>query len=444
MWIDPNDLIDNPDNPRADVGNITGLRDSIAELGVLEPLMVFATDDGWMLHAGWRRKHAAIAAKVAAVPCVQAEDADRGMSIAGLVAENEVREGLTTGEKVAAARQLVIEEGWSTARLGRAAGLSRTAAKTLATVARSEVATAVVQRFDVTLDQAVVLAEFQDNDEAVKALTVTAEQSPGRFDHIASRLRQERDYRTSREATEAALTAAGTIPYAPTPHPEAAPLWRLNDEDGNPLDEEAHASCPGHLAVVDDYQPDRVHFRCADPEAHGHVERSTTTSTLTTTPSGGAMTDEQKADRRQVIDNNRAALAAAKVRLAFLAPLLTRKTPPTGTLRFVTQVIINRPDVLDDRTCESVALVPGNEVERGSWNQIPAMDRLMADATDKRLPSVLLTQIAASIEGRIDKTFWRTSSPLHAAYLTFLVSTGYEASDVEQLVIDAAKNMATD
>jgi ParB family transcriptional regulator, chromosome partitioning protein len=48
-------------------------------------------------------------------------------------------------------------------------------------VSGSELASAALDRYDLTLEQATVLAEFDADPEAVTALTVVAVKNPGQF-----------------------------------------------------------------------------------------------------------------------------------------------------------------------------------------------------------------------------------------------------------------------
>src|SRR5688500_16300986 len=61
----------NPANLRRRVGDIKGLTKSIAELGIVVPLIVTPAEDGaYLLAAGERRLTAARAAGLAVAPCV--------------------------------------------------------------------------------------------------------------------------------------------------------------------------------------------------------------------------------------------------------------------------------------------------------------------------------------------------------------------------------------
>jgi hypothetical protein len=81
------------------------------------------------------------------------------------------------------------------------------AVRTGLAVAGSELAAAASGRYDLTLEQAGVLAEFDGDVEAVKALTVTAVKEPGQCEHLAQRLRDKRAA-AAREAVAAELAAS--------------------------------------------------------------------------------------------------------------------------------------------------------------------------------------------------------------------------------------------
>src|SRR3989304_2956010 len=65
----------NPEQPRVEFGDLTELTASIAEKGVLEPLLVKPSSPPgrWMIIAGERRWRAARAAGLNEVPCVEME-----------------------------------------------------------------------------------------------------------------------------------------------------------------------------------------------------------------------------------------------------------------------------------------------------------------------------------------------------------------------------------
>jgi ParB family chromosome partitioning protein len=115
----------NPRQPRKrfDVEGLASLTASIAEHGVLQPILVTETVDGYQLVAGERRLRAAHAAGLERIPAVIRQLADRDQLELALV-ENLQREDLDPLETAEAYRQLIDEFGFSqddvAARVGRA------------------------------------------------------------------------------------------------------------------------------------------------------------------------------------------------------------------------------------------------------------------------------------------------------------------------------------
>lgn len=433
--LDPNTLTVHPLNVRRDLGDLRALTRSVKESGVLVPLLVVPDDGGHLVIAGHRRQAAAIAAERPKVWCIIRHDIEGDVEqITGMVIENIHRKPLTAGEEAAAYEQLALL-GLSDTAIATQTGMSRQHVSKGRKVAASEVATAVADRYDLTLDQALVLAEFADDREAVKTLTVAARTDPGRFAHIASRLRQDREEAQAHADAVAALIDAGVAVLDSRPTGTAASLRDLTDgDDGNPLDADEHQACPGHAVFVPRHLPSAPEHYCLDPEAHGHRSRYGQSSRSTPT----AMSDEQKAERREVIENNKAWRAAEPVRRGFVRSLLARKTPPKGTLRFIAEQITAHPNQVGDGTDDLLADLLG--VERSARASV-GVDHL-ATLTDQRLPLALLARVAVDIEERTGVHSWRNPSAEVAAWLRFLASAGYAPADVEQIVVSAFEEAA--
>ncbi len=115
----------NPRQPRKrfDPERLATLTASIMEHGVLQPILVTETIDGYQLVAGERRLRAAQAAGLDRIPAVVRQLADRDHLELALV-ENLQREDLDPIETADAYRQLIDEFGFSqdelAARVGRA------------------------------------------------------------------------------------------------------------------------------------------------------------------------------------------------------------------------------------------------------------------------------------------------------------------------------------
>ena len=115
----------NPRQPRKrfDPESLATLTASITEHGVLQPILVTETIDGYQLVAGERRLRAAQAAGLDRIPAVVRQLADREQLEFALV-ENLQREDLDPLETADAYRQLIDEFGFSqddlATRIGRA------------------------------------------------------------------------------------------------------------------------------------------------------------------------------------------------------------------------------------------------------------------------------------------------------------------------------------
>ena len=115
----------NPNQPRRrfDAAELATLAESIREHGVLQPILVTETFDGYRLVAGERRLRAAAAAGLERIPAVIRQLDDRTQLEVALI-ENLQREDLDAIEAARGFRRLIDEFGFSqdtiAARVGRA------------------------------------------------------------------------------------------------------------------------------------------------------------------------------------------------------------------------------------------------------------------------------------------------------------------------------------
>jgi len=118
-------ILSNPYQPRKrmDEEALKGLRDSILEHGVIQPILVTETIEGYRLVAGERRLRAAEMAGLERIPAVVRQLADPEQLELALV-ENLQRADLDAMEEAHAYRQLIEEFGFTqetvAARVGRA------------------------------------------------------------------------------------------------------------------------------------------------------------------------------------------------------------------------------------------------------------------------------------------------------------------------------------
>jgi ParB family chromosome partitioning protein len=118
-------ILSNPYQPRRrlDEEALKGLRDSILEHGVIQPILVTETIEGYRLVAGERRLRAAELAGLERIPAVVRQLADSGQLELALV-ENLQRADLNAIEEAHAYHQLIEEFGFTqetvAGRVGRA------------------------------------------------------------------------------------------------------------------------------------------------------------------------------------------------------------------------------------------------------------------------------------------------------------------------------------
>src|SRR5436189_2781079 len=121
------DLLDpNPNQPRQVMGDLSELIASIAEKGIIEPLVVRQRGPRYQIIAGERRYHASCQAGLREVPVVVREVDDIEVMELALV-ENLQRKDLTPFEEAEALHQLAQKCDYTHEDMARKVGKSRTA-----------------------------------------------------------------------------------------------------------------------------------------------------------------------------------------------------------------------------------------------------------------------------------------------------------------------------
>jgi ParB family chromosome partitioning protein len=457
---------------------------SVKEQGVLVPIVGVRTAEGRVrVRYGHRRTLAAVHAARPSVPVVviadEATDDDAQVQrIVGQWVENEHRTSLTVAERVGALAQLAAF-GVSPAQIAKRTKTGRRDVDAALAVAASDLAKAATVRYDfLDLAQAAVIADFEDDTEAVKMLVAAAKN--GQFDHVAQRLRDGRAEAVRRAALEAELTAAGVAVIPAPKHGDIARhLNALDGADGEPLTTDAHRDCPGHAAYVgtvhgwidtatgepiaddedsddgqDDGDGDRsegededaapaqtwgsylaVRYACTAPTAHGHRDRYGSNRSTAPMRRVAEMDETEREaareERREVVENNKAWTSAQKVRRAWLRTFSARKTAPKGTAVFVATALATDAEI--------VAGIGGNALAAdllglpaGGYGRNTTLQDLIAQASESRAQLIALVQVLAAYEDRTDRNDWRHHRPHTAGYLNWLSANGYALSEVEQ------------
>ncbi len=128
LYLNPRELMPSRNNVRSDPGDLAGLAETIREHGVLQPLGVMQTEEGYRVVYGNRRRAAAIVVGLERVPCVLVEPMDEADILVQQVLENMQRLELNDMDKAIAFDRLATT--FVNAGMNQTQGLERIA-KTL-------------------------------------------------------------------------------------------------------------------------------------------------------------------------------------------------------------------------------------------------------------------------------------------------------------------------
>lgn len=443
QMIDPATLIIDT-NVRLDPKQDRAFVASIRQHGVLSAITGQADEDGQVhVRMGQRRTLAAIEAKRDEVPVMvlpAATSEDEAARIIEQLAENDHRAPITDHDRVAAVDALT-GMGLSAAQIQKKTNRPKAEVEAARRVNGYAYAREQVEAAALTLEQAAVLTEFEDDPEAVERLTTAATEGRG-FEHTAQRLRDQRDRDALEDATAQELAKEGiTVLDFPasteSEHPNAVSLnYLVNDDaDRSDVTAEDHRTCEGHAAsvrIVPTFEGDEkwravVTYCCTDPAKYGHRDRYA--SAGTEKKKAADMTEEEreqaKAERREVIENNKAWASAETVRREWLATYLTRKTAPKDAAKVIGTALAKGwrggAEVDHQRTGAMLG-------ELG----IDASEQAVEKASQSRALVLVLARVLAAYEAQTDRSDWRHENASTRAYLTWIATQGYDLSEVEQ------------
>lgn len=126
FYLSPDEISPNPWQPRQhfDEEALIDLKESIAQNGVLSPLLVSKNKDGYQLVAGERRLRAAKLLGVSSVPVLVREFDQKTIAELAVI-ENIQRENLSPLEEAMAYQELIETYGYTTLSLAERMGKSR-------------------------------------------------------------------------------------------------------------------------------------------------------------------------------------------------------------------------------------------------------------------------------------------------------------------------------
>jgi ParB family chromosome partitioning protein len=164
----------NPRQPRAEFEQeqLRQLAASVAEHGVLQPVLLTQVPGGFQLIAGERRVRAAEMAGLDAVPAI-VRSADEQAQLALALVENLQREDLNPMDEAQAFRQLIDEFGLTQEQVASRVGRSRpSVANTLRLLQTSPNVQRAIREGRVTEGHARALAAFEAHDDQDQALVL--------------------------------------------------------------------------------------------------------------------------------------------------------------------------------------------------------------------------------------------------------------------------------
>ena len=176
LYLSTNALRPNPHQPRRDFdeGTLRELSESIRRYGILQPLTVRSTAEGYELIAGERRLRAAKMAGLREVPCLLARSSEEESALLALI-ENLQRRDLHYFEEAEAIAQLIALCGLSQEQAAEKLGKSQSAvANKLRLLRLSPPCVSALRENGLSERHARALLRLADEEDRLRALGVIA------------------------------------------------------------------------------------------------------------------------------------------------------------------------------------------------------------------------------------------------------------------------------
>lgn len=413
---------------------------SIKRRGVVNAMGGYFDADGApVIRDGHRRILGAQKAGVAEAPAMiypnrdaflDSNEAERERII-GQVTSNSHSEALTETDEADAIQQLTLT-GMEATVVAKELAIKPARVTAALAVAANDFARKVIEKRQITLDQAAIIAEFEDSADDVATLLRTAENDADHFAHEAQRLRDKRERAAAFQAELDEYAAKG-IPLVEAPprydnRTADAYLHELQTDDGQPVTVENYEGKPGYaIAVVNNYGSPKIGHVVTEWRSHG-LRRITHGGAVQ-----GKLTEAEKADRREVVANNKEWDSAEIVRRDWLTTLLTRKTLPKDVEQFVAYMATERAfDFAKSLANETAATLLSIEPKHGALAKF-------VTANPAKARQVMFALAVAAGELALHRGSWRRPSDHDRAFLNWLSAWGYITSRVEDIIAKPVK-----
>lgn len=491
IYLDPGVIVLGA-NVRTDLRADKEFRKSIKERGVLEPVTVYRDDEGrYVLLRGQRRTVTAaeVGTPTGLIPAwvvPQPADLDR---IGDQIVENIHRAEMRESEIVAGVEQLALI-GASAAQITKRLSVPRPTVNAALAVTKADQTRNRLESGDLTLEDAAIFAEFEHDPDAVERLERRKRWGHS-LEHEAQRLRDEAVERAVYDAEVERLRAEGLPVLSGEEANEARHgirVERLRTSEDEPVPVEEWAKVPSAAVIVveewhypaddtddtedddtetdtaetgseaesddedgydDEYaEPVKVYapvWVITDPaavEEAGYV--------LPYRPRGiGAdqeveeetaeQVEARRAERRRVIANNKAWQSAETVRRQWLAGFLARKSAPKGAEALICEAVVTGEHTLR-KAMESnhprLRDLLGVGADKSRLDSHAEVAGLATKAsTPKGSTMTTLAAVIAAWEDSTGKHTWRNPDEWDARVLGALIEWGYEASEVEGILL---------
>ncbi|AZS11738.1 ParB-like partition protein [Arthrobacter phage Maja] len=304
-----------PKNVRKDLGIVTDLANSISAQGIMQPLVVApaleAKAPGWetpsldrkkfTIIAGHRRHAAAQLANLHVLPCVIREDLDtEPKQLEAMLVENTQRADLTLMEEARGYQALLEFPGYTVKSVAKATGRSQSLVRSRVALTKlSDDAKGKIEERTLSIEQALVLVDFTDDEAATQRLLRVADK-PNDWAFALAKETKTKAWLENLPRLTAELQGAGVeIVERPEGQTWQWTDWRVAYHEMTV----AEAVADGWSAICDETQPEVTWIK----------ERP-----KNTIPAVPERTPEQIAEQVRQSELNRGLAVAAQVRTAFL------------------------------------------------------------------------------------------------------------------------------
>jgi ParB family transcriptional regulator, chromosome partitioning protein len=434
------EIVPSPDNPRRDLGDLSGLVASIEAVGIVEPLIVERCDDDephrFHLLAGERRWAAAQKAGVAEVPCIVRNAViDRGRRIELMIIENLQREDLAPIDEARALKQLV-DLGLTQRVIAERVGCSQShVSKRLELLVLPEKVQAKVGH-GITVSDALELTKIADHPKAIEA-AITDGKRYGDVAQAVERIQKDIEADAKHKELTAAAKAKGwTVvkeqPYGQRTYKHVEKPDRWGPGSGAiQLEVGKHRKEPCHGVVIrKSWSGIEQVDVCTDPSRHsakGESKLKVKAPPKVVSPHEAKERAEQKAKK-----------AAAERRMAALVTLFAvdgpnaAKGPTPPAMELIARALVEEAGADERKLAYRILGIEAPDV----WGHEL---RRLADTGPRNTLRVALACSLARGEVRARGTWITWSDRSVQDLYGFLQGTGYELDDFERQKLEEAK-----